>query len=114
MESLFGGINTEEVLWGIVGVIGFLFYFAPSILAMLGNNDSASGVIVMNIFLGWTFIGWVIALVWALSGPKHKRIVRKRVSVADQLEKLAWLKDRGHLSEKEFNRQKQKLLNQDY
>lgn len=113
MESLFSGVNTNEVLWGIVGVIGFLFYFAPSILAMLGNNDSAGGVIVMNIFLGWTFIGWVIALVWALSGPRPKRVIRKRTSIADQLEKLARLKDHGHLSEKEFNLQKQKLLNQD-
>jgi hypothetical protein len=113
MESLLGGVNTEEVLWGILGVIGFLFYFAPSILAVLGNNDSAGGVIVVNIFLGWTFIGWVIALVWTLSGPKSKRVIRKRTSDADQLEKLARLKDRGHLSEKEFNSQKKKLLNMD-
>ncbi len=49
-------------------VFGFCFvlYFLPSILAFGRNNRDAGAILVLNFFLGWTAIGWVIALVWAL------------------------------------------------
>lgn len=34
-------------------------YFAPSLIARSGRRTS---VFVLNLFLGWTLIGWVIAL----------------------------------------------------
>ncbi|HEY5039103.1 MAG TPA: superinfection immunity protein [bacterium] len=40
-----------------------IFYFIPSIAAMKKTNFLA--IFMLNLFLGWTFIGWVIALVWA-------------------------------------------------
>jgi hypothetical protein len=44
---------------------GFILYFLPSIVALVrGKRDSVS-VVLLNIFLGWTLVGWVIALVWA-------------------------------------------------
>jgi len=45
---------------------GFLFYFLPSILAFARNKRDTGAILVLNILLGWTVIGWVIALVWAL------------------------------------------------
>lgn len=30
------------------------------------NKRNADAIVALNFFLGWTFIGWVIALVWAL------------------------------------------------
>ena len=42
-----------------------LFYFLPVVLAC-GNGKANSGAIfILNLFLGWTFVGWVVALVWA-------------------------------------------------
>lgn len=39
----------------------------------LQKKKKADGPIVINIFLGWTLIGWVIALAWAVSlDPKDK------------------------------------------
>ncbi len=40
-----------------------LLYFLPSIIAR-GKRD-ATGIFLLNLFLGWTFIGWLIALIWA-------------------------------------------------
>jgi hypothetical protein len=40
-----------------------LAYFIPSILAW--GKPHFDQVCLLNIFLGWTFIGWVVALVWA-------------------------------------------------
>jgi T4 superinfection immunity protein len=45
---------------------GFLFYFLPAILAFARNKRDTTSILLLNLFLGWTFVGWVIALVWAL------------------------------------------------
>ena len=45
---------------------GFLFYFLPSIIAAAKSKRDLVSIFVLNLLLGWTAIGWVIALVWAL------------------------------------------------
>jgi hypothetical protein len=45
---------------------GFLFYFLPSIIAAARSKRDLVSIFVLNLLLGWTAIGWVIALVWAL------------------------------------------------
>jgi hypothetical protein len=40
-------------------------YFIPSVCASEKKNFSS--IFALNLFLGWTFIGWVVALVWGLS-----------------------------------------------
>lgn len=54
----------DAVGMGIIMIVGLLLYFLPSII---GKNKRNSGAILaVNFFLGWTFVGWVLALVWAL------------------------------------------------
>lgn len=38
-------------------------YFIPSFVAHKKKNSTA--IFLLNLFLGWTFLGWVVALVWA-------------------------------------------------
>jgi hypothetical protein len=45
---------------------GFVAYFLPSIIAFARSKRDAVSILMLNFFLGWTAIGWVIALVWAL------------------------------------------------
>jgi hypothetical protein len=45
---------------------GFVLYFLPAIVAFARSKRDAASILVLNFFLGWTAIGWVIALVWAL------------------------------------------------
>ncbi len=40
-------------------------YFIPSIVAKTNNKKNTTAIVVLNLFLGWTLIGWIIALVWA-------------------------------------------------
>ena len=40
-------------------------YFLPTIIGVSKRNGCA--IFVLNLFLGWTFIGWVLALVWAFT-----------------------------------------------
>ena len=46
--------------------LGFVLYFLPAILAFVRSKRDAGAILVLNLLLGWTAIGWVIALVWAL------------------------------------------------
>jgi len=50
----------------VLGVAAFYGYFAPSIIAKRHHHKNLNALVALNIFLGWTFIGWVVALVWAL------------------------------------------------
>ena len=45
-------------------------YFLPSFVAIARKHHQASTVFVINLFLGWTFIGWVVALAMAVSAVK--------------------------------------------
>jgi len=52
--------------WGIAAIL-FIPYFLPSIIAFIRRSHSAAGIFLLNLFLGWTFIGWVVSLVWAIA-----------------------------------------------
>lgn len=39
-------------------------YFLPSIVGR--DKRNASAIFVLNLLLGWTLIGWVVALVWTI------------------------------------------------
>lgn len=41
-------------------------YFAPTIVAFARHHHQANTVLVVNLFLGWTFVGWVVALAMAV------------------------------------------------
>jgi len=49
----------------LFGGFGFLMYFLPSIIALARNKRDIGGILLLNLFLGWTMIGWIVALVWA-------------------------------------------------
>jgi hypothetical protein len=40
-------------------------YFVPSIVALARGVPNVGSVVVIDVFLGWTFIGWVVALAMA-------------------------------------------------
>jgi hypothetical protein len=52
-------------------------YLLPTILAFFRNCESALWIAVLNVFLGWTVLGWFIAFGWAAGGrakfmpPRH-------------------------------------------
>ncbi len=54
-------------IWGIlVFVISIGIYFLPTIIAIARRRDNILAIFLLNFFLGWTFIGWVVALVWSV------------------------------------------------
>jgi hypothetical protein len=52
--------------------IGLLFYFLPAFIAGMRGHQNGAAIFVLNIFLGWTFVGWVVALVWAFTAVERR------------------------------------------
>ncbi|AEK57874.1 superinfection immunity protein [Acidithiobacillus caldus] len=56
-------------------LFGAALYFLPTILAYLRKKSNLVAIFAMNLLLGWLFVGWVIALVWALSNDSPTTII---------------------------------------
>ena len=52
-----------------------MMYWLPTIIAVVRHTHSALGVAVLNFFLGWTVIGWFLALLWALGSSNREHVV---------------------------------------
>ena len=62
--------TSEKNAYGFLGlfiyVAIFVIYFLPTIFAYRFNHKkNADAIFLLNLFLGWTFIGWIIALIWS-------------------------------------------------
>jgi hypothetical protein len=42
-------------------------YFLPSIVARRRSARNLGGIMVLNLLLGWTGLGWLATLIWAFS-----------------------------------------------
>lgn len=57
----------QAVLILIVIVSAYLF---PTVNAVRRQHNNIAAIAVLNILLGWTFVGWVGALVWSFTNDR--------------------------------------------
>lgn len=72
-----GQVGLSFVCLGFAAVL----YFLPCVVAGARGHPSGAAIMVVNVFFGWTLIGWVVALAWALAGfepPRRRRSRRRR------------------------------------
>lgn len=55
----------------IAAILGVVFYLLPSLLAWSLNSKNLPWMALVNVILGWTIIGWMIVLVWALFSARN-------------------------------------------
>ncbi len=68
------GQSDSENAGGAIGsliLLGLLvaFYAVPSVIAIARDHHNKLPIILVNVFLGWSCIGWVAALVWSCTTP---------------------------------------------
>jgi hypothetical protein len=51
-------------------IFGFILYFIPAFIAWFRYHPNRASIIIIDLFLGWTLIGWVISLAWSVSRIK--------------------------------------------
>jgi T4 superinfection immunity protein len=56
----------------IILIAGFVLYFLPSILSAAGSHSSTVEILLVNLFLGWTIVGWAACLAWSLFKPRNQ------------------------------------------
>ena len=77
METLYSMV----IIWGILAIAISFFtfnlgtgistallitiYMFPAYFAQSRGHRNSDSIATFNLFLGWTFIGWVCALIWA-------------------------------------------------
>src|SRR3989338_3594787 len=72
--AIIGSTEAGKGLLGLAFIIGLiLLYFLPAIIAGRRRNPDEKQIMILNVFLGWTFVGWVIALIWAYKEPPKKK-----------------------------------------
>lgn len=48
-------------------ILMFGLYLLPALISFLRRNRNYPAVFLLNLLLGWTGIGWVVALVWSVA-----------------------------------------------
>lgn len=48
--------------------VATLLYFLPAIVGR--NKADFAGILLLNLLLGWTVIGWIAALIWACAADR--------------------------------------------
>ena len=43
-------------------------YLLPTALAVYRGCKAAAWIVAIDVLLGWTIVGWIVALVWAFGG----------------------------------------------
>ena len=65
---------TEPIALVLLFFFALGLYFLPSFVAIGRKHHQENAIILLNMLLGWTLLGWIAALVWAATA------VRKDVS----------------------------------
>ncbi len=65
-----GGVVLLLLVLGVC--LAAFVYFLPSFVAGLRGHQNAPAIFVLNLLLGWSFIGWAVALVWAFTEVRRQ------------------------------------------
>ena len=78
VRSNWKGADTASVVGAIILLaFGGIVYFIPSMIAAQRGHLAASGVMIVNLFLGWTVVGWWVCLIWAYTGRRKADVDRE-------------------------------------
>ena len=52
--------------------IALVVYFIPLIIAKIRRHNNIVAIAILNTVLGWTFFGWLAALLWSLNSDTNE------------------------------------------
>ena len=53
--------------------IVIIIYFIPTIIAVIRKHQNIIPICILNIFLGWTILGWIASLAWSLNSDVEEK-----------------------------------------
>lgn len=65
------------------GGVGGCLYLVPSALALVRRHQNFWLIVLLNLLLGWTGVGWLAALVWACTAARPPELLLADEVVAE-------------------------------
>lgn len=66
----------DGLVWFIMFLINLaaflMIYFIPTLVARQRKHPNIEAIGILNLFLGWTLLGWVVALIWAVTKQERR------------------------------------------
>ncbi|WP_421791799.1 superinfection immunity protein [Hyphobacterium sp.] len=53
-------------------IVLIAMFFLPSLIALVRSHHNAFAIFLTNFLLGWTLIGWIIALIWSTTSTRQR------------------------------------------
>lgn len=68
-------------LWAIAWIAAVVFgYFLPAIVAYRRKHRQREAILLLNLLLGWTVLGWIGALIWSVTASDPPVVVQESAS----------------------------------
>ncbi|WP_420432221.1 superinfection immunity protein [Hyphobacterium sp.] len=55
-----------------IAILGLLMMFLPTLIALVRSHHNTFAIFLTNLLLGWTIIGWLIALIWSTTATARR------------------------------------------
>ena len=53
-----------------------LLYLLPAIIGFCRNHRQRFAIAILNVLLGWTVLGWIVALIWSATNSAPPVVVQ--------------------------------------
>lgn len=60
------------LLFSVLCGLAVVAYLLPTIIASLRGHRNEMAILIVNFFLGWTFVGWVVCLAWSCTDQSKR------------------------------------------
>lgn len=86
-------MTTNDALYLGWVLFGLLIYFLPFLIALERKHNNRKAILVLTLFAGWTFVGWVVAITWAYSTnveEQEPELEPAVESIGDNVTRMYW------------------------
>lgn len=64
---------------GLIGWVAWIvlltIYLLPTLVASLRHHHQTAAILLTNVLLGWTALGWIAALIWSVTATQRQQQV---------------------------------------
>jgi hypothetical protein len=71
----------EVIYFLVICMLAAILYFVPTWVAISRGAKNACGILLLNLFLGWSLLGWVIALIWSVCAECEVKEVEQKMNL---------------------------------
>jgi uncharacterized membrane protein len=76
-EAMHQNLETFSPVIGLIVIaLALCVYMLPTFIAFLREHPNTAPIAVVNVFFGWTLLGYVICLAWAFTATNRNLNIR--------------------------------------